>query len=163
MTRFYETILEEFIKEKDNFPITPFDAEEFDVKVTGHGGQLRNNLIDIQNLQGRLNELANKAETLSEKARLKAEEAKELATYLINESSYRNTKGDLKKHLIRNQEVQLLGDKKKTTYLVEARKVIVYDYLKIRAKAKVKEIDSAIATGRSALAWDREEIKNLNI
>lgn len=125
------------------------------------GAEVRNHLVDLQNIYGLFSAYLDEAAYNLALAKLLVEEVDTLATEIIEDSLSKMPiqRKSPKKYNKLNMRVQTKNGNEVT--LLEAKRSVV-DLKKIydQADSKLKELDRAINTSRSLLAWDRMEYGN---
>ena len=134
-----------------NCPETIFDTFDLSIDsgLVGHG--LREKLVELSNIYGRINQLATNAYFMYEKAKNRVDKVTSEAWSNVDSS----LKISDKKILIKTMMVTV--DDEKTTLGEEIDKMNIYNYIYTRGKDKVKEISALLDVGRTLLSWDKSE------
>lgn len=125
---------------------------EIDARAVGHG--LREQLVDLVNLYGRINKLATNALFAYQRAKNRYERAESLA-YDKVWSVYSSEKTTKQKILLRT--IPIVIDGEETCLNDEEDRVNKYEFVYNRGKDKAREISALIEVGRSVLSWDKQE------
>jgi hypothetical protein len=138
-------------KEVLNCPETVFDSFDLriDTKFTGHA--LRDRMVELTNLYGRINQLASNALLLYQQAQKRREVVE---TRAWNEVS-KELKVTQQKIAVRTLKITI--DDRETTLNDEDTNLILYEYVYNRAKDKSREISAVLDVGRTILSWDKTE------
>ena len=122
----------------------------------GSGVQIRNHLIKLQSVFGNVNEMADQAEYEFNLVKVKLDEVEDLVDEeLQKQSPIRKTRS---KKVGRHKVEVVTSSGEVITLLDIKREYVVARFKLSRAKSRVEEIKTAIASSRSILAWDRLEL-----
>jgi len=138
-------------EEIKNCIVTIFDDFDLSIDLRKSGNGLKEDIITLSNLYGRINKLSSHANFLYNEAKNKRDTVESLAWEKVPKDS----KITMQKVLVKNIAVEIDGEK--TTLNDEEHKVNLYSYFANRGKDKVKEISAMIDLGRSLLSWDKTE------
>lgn len=153
-----EEILESINDEVEQVPTTTFDKFDIRINRKSVGRGLRDDLGDIFNQYGRINELASHSTFLAEKAKARKDKVFSMATKIVN-SDPAKMNAETKKNLIKITNVQIDGET--TTFIEEEERCALYNFLANRGKDKVYEISKMLDLGRSLLSFDKSEIDRM--
>ena len=120
-----------------------------DSGLVGHG--LREKLVELSNIYGRINQLATNAYFMYEKAKNRVDKVTSEAWSNVDSSLKISDKKILIKTII------ITIDDERTTLGEEIDKMNIYNYIYSRGKDKVKEISTLLDVGRTLLSWDKSE------
>mgnify|MGYP001559788685 CR=1 FL=1 len=142
-------------KELENCPETIFDSFNlrFDLRRSGNG--LREDLITMSNLYGRINKLATNAVLLYEQAKIRRDKIEGLAWEAVY-GQYPNAKVTQQKKIVNSIKVVFEGQE--TSLNSEEDMLSIYEYVCNRGKDKTREISVLLDVGRSLLSWDKGEL-----
>lgn len=142
---------------------TPFDEIDLSFSPSLRGGPLRDRLLELQNLFGRVSEMSAIASKRLDESEARYKLSCYIALSAISEmhSGDRSYTAARKEAMVKNWDVLIPGDKEKTTPYSEEMKYFSYKYMAQRGKDKIKELSSAIDLGRSVLSWDKQEVDRM--
>jgi len=143
--------LKEVDEEIKNTPETVFDTFKMELNSSHVGGALREQLVELSNLFGRISQLAANASLLYERAKNRRDKVEALAWNKID----KEIKIAMQKILIKTIPVDIDGIM--TTLNDEDARVLLYEYIYSRGRDKVKEISTILDVGRTLLSWDKQE------
>ena len=146
-----KTKLNEINKEIQKCPETIFDTFDLTIDLRNSGGSLRDDIVKLSNLYGRINQLASNALFLYERAKIRKEKVESIAWSKVNKEQ----KITAQKMLVKKIPVEI--DMQVTTLNDEENRVSLYFYIYNRGKDKVKEISTILDVGRTLLSWDKIE------
>jgi hypothetical protein len=148
--------IKEVNKEVQKYPETIFDTFDLSIDLRNTGSALREDLVNLSNLYGRINQLATNALFLYEQAKNKRDRIESIAWERVDKSE----KITKQKILIRT--VDIFVDGEKTSLNEEEERVNMYFYIHSRGKDKVKEISAILDVARTLLSWDKLEQSKVN-
>lgn len=143
-------------------PKTVFDSEEFKIKIdlNNSGHAIRDELVSIYNLYGRINSLAAKAAFVYEMAKIRRDKAESLAWEAIYADKEKaSLKISAQKVMVMTVPIEVDGEQ--TTLIEEDERLIKCKYLCDRGKDKVRELSALLDIGRSVLSWDKTELEKM--
>lgn len=143
--------IEEANKELSSCPETIFDQFDLSIKPNLVGHSLRDRLVELSNLYGRINELATRSYFLYEKAKIRRDKVESIACASFDGGG----KVTDKKILIKDYEIDMDGER--TNLNRENEKLSIYEYIHSRGKDKVREVSTILDIGRTLLSWDKNE------
>lgn len=132
---------------------------DFTLSPDKMGADVREHMINLQNVYGYVSSIADIASYKVESIKLKIEEidaeveSELMHKYPMKQKSKFSKKEINETEIVIEGEVFTLKDLKRNLNLAKKN----YN----EAKSKLKELELAINTAKSALAWDREEFKNV--
>jgi hypothetical protein len=131
---------------------TPFDEFKVGIDRSLVGGNLRNRLAELTNLQSSISSKVSWFIFLERCSEARKKKAKELALRIVKASSATE-----RTFLAEGQDVII--DDKQTSFFNELYHEIVYGYYALVGKYKLKELENNLDIGRSMLSWDKSEIE----
>lgn len=143
--------IEEVNKSIEKCPETVFDSFRVSIDLKSVGGALRDKLVELSNLYGRINQLSTNALFLYEKASNRRDRVEAIAWSLVP----KEMKVTQQRIAVKSVSVEIDGEK--TSLNEEEERVNLYSYLSNRGKDKVKEISTVLDIGRTLLSWDKTE------
>jgi len=149
------TALEEVNKKLLDCPKTVFDDIDLKIDLKKIGGALRDELAQLTNLYGRINQLASNAILLKEEAEKRLEKIEAVAWSSLDQS----IKVTDKKKIVKDVKVKI--DEEITTINEQECSLVLYSYVAQRGRDKVKEISAILDVGRTLLSWDKEEQRRM--
>jgi len=152
-------MIEEINKEIQRCPETIFDTFDLTINLKMSGAALREELIKLANLYGRINQLSSNAIFKLEQSRNRLGTVISIAWAKYGEE-FPSVKPNTKKILVKEYEVIVDGNP--TSINKEEANVLVYEYISQRGKDKAKEISSILDVGRTLLSWDKAEYGRSN-
>lgn len=147
---------EEVNKNLESCPNTIFDSFRIEVDLRKRGDALREEIINLTNMFGRINELASNAVLLCEQSEIRREDVIALAWGSIP-PGMKTTQARI---FVKTVIIEYGSEK--TCINDEDRRVSIYKYISNRGKDKVREIEKVLDVGRSLLSWDKQEHSNYN-
>ena len=143
--------LERIEKELHDAPKTIFDTIKLSINGKHVGAALREDLVTLSNLYGRISQLATNSVLLLERANNRYEIVEALAWGNVDPQ----LKITQKKKAVRTVVVKIDGEE--TTLSNEESRLKIYEHVANRGKDKIKEISALLDVGRTLLSWDKQE------
>lgn len=146
-----KSTIEEISKEIEECPETIFDEYELTINSKLLGFALRERIVELSNLYGRISFLFNSALLLWEKAKIRRDKVESIAWARVD----RTLKITDKKIAMRELSVMIDGEK--TTLNSENERVAIYGFIHHKGKNKMQEMGVVLDIARSLLSWDKTE------
>ena len=144
----------------ENVPETVFDKFKIRINLKSVGRGLRDDLADIFNQYGRINEIASNALFNYERAKIRKDKVYAQAYTIVNSDPANiKMKVDEKKSLIKIVKVNIDGES--TTLVDEENRVALYNFLYNRGRDKIREISCMLDLGRTILSFDKSELDRI--
>lgn len=144
-----------------NVPETVFDEFKIRINLKSVGRGMRDDLADIFNQYGRINELASSSLFNYEKAKIRKDRVYAIAYKTVNsDPSNFKLKVDEKKSLVKVTTVNIDGES--TTLVDEENRVALYCFLYNRGRDKIREISTMLDLGRTILSFDKSEVDRIS-
>lgn len=137
---------------------TVFDKFQIKINRKSVGKGFRDDLGEVFNSYGRINELASKSLLHAERAKARRDRVYAMASDIVNADPRKMT-AETKRNLIKITKVIVDGES--TSFIEEEEKYILYSYVSNRGKNKQVELATMIDLGRSILSFDKSEIERI--